>query len=124
MDGQMTIDEYLSEQKQFSCTAFFEDGYSETREYDKGTDNLHLWDDLKSRHGILVNFKMNRGGLEELAGKKFRTPCHGLCDVECWSLACFLKRGYIRHEGKWVRYEDGTIMRAKNRECEWDPKEG
>lgn len=27
----------------------------------------------------------------------------------------------MRHDGKWLRREDGSIMIAKNRECEWTP---
>lgn len=107
----------------FSCTAYFEDGYAETKEYDNPTDNLHQWDDLIAKHGYICDFKINRGGLEELKGLKFRSPCNGLCDVECYSLKCYLKRGYIRHEGKWVRREDGTILIANNRECDWNPKD-
>ena len=61
--GQMSIFDTV-QPKQFSCTAIFGDGYTETREYDRASDNLHLWDDLRAKHGVLVDFRMNRGGLD------------------------------------------------------------
>lgn len=125
MDGQISIfdiDFDALNQKRFSCTAFFEDGYSETREYDDCTEPLHLWDDLKAKHGIIVDFKMIRSGLND--NREWRKPCYGFCDCEWGSLRCFLKRGYIRHDGKWVRREDGSIMIANHPECEWTPKGG
>lgn len=53
-----------------------------------------------------------------------RCPCGKRCEVEWGSLSCFLKRGYIRHEGKWVRNDKGDVLRLKNRECDWEPREG
>lgn len=117
--GQMSIFDMV-QPKQFSCTAIFEDGYAETREYDRASDNLHLWDDLRAKHGILVDFRMNRGGLDDK--REWRIPCYGYCDCEWSSLKCYMKRGYIRHNGKWVRKKDGTILRANHPECEWTPK--
>lgn len=55
--------------------------------------------------------------------KSFQCPCMKVCDVEWCSLKCFLKRGYMRHDGKWIRGQDGKILIANNRECEWIPRE-
>lgn len=56
-----------------------------------------------------------------LEEKPIQEPCGRRCDCKCFSLTCFLKRGYIRHDGKWVRHEDGTVMIAENKECDWIP---
>ncbi len=53
-----------------------------------------------------------------------RCPCGKRCEVEWGSLSCFLKRGYIRNNGKWVRNDKGEVLRLKNRECDWEPREG
>ena len=60
---------------------------------------------------------------DEDESKDVRIPCMRRCEVECWSLRCFLKRGYIRHDGKWVRNEKGEILIANQKECYWTPRE-
>lgn len=55
--------------------------------------------------------------------KPIREPCGRRCDVECYSLKCFLKRGYIRHDGKWCRNENGEIQISVNKDCDWIPKQ-
>jgi hypothetical protein len=60
--------------------------------------------------------------LNEEPKKTKRIPCFRECDVEWCSLTCFLRRGYIRHEGKWVRNDKGEILIANNKECDWTPK--
>ena len=53
--------------------------------------------------------------------KPIQIPCNRECEYEWGSLECFLKRGYIRHDGKWVRNSDGEPLRLKNKECDWMP---
>ena len=54
-----------------------------------------------------------------------RTPCDRYCDVEWCSMVCFKRRGYIwdKTQHSWVCGDNGKAMRAKNRECDWEPKE-
>lgn len=124
MEGQLSIFDYqeqLQKQKVFSTTAYFYDGFSITLEYNHPSPDL--WTDFIAKHGAIIDFHMNRGGIEENKNKTWRTPCYRFCDCECWSLRCFLKRGYIRHDGQWVRNSNGEIMIANTKDCDWNPKD-
>jgi hypothetical protein len=48
--------------------------------------------------------------------------CGRRCDCALFSLNCYIKRGYVRVDGKWVRNEDGSIMIIGG-ECDWKPSE-
>lgn len=50
-----------------------------------------------------------------------REPCGRRCSCECFSLNCYINRGYVRHKGKWVRNEDGSIMIMASKACDWIP---
>ena len=78
-----------------------------------------MWDKEIAQHGIIVDYNIIRGGMNPT----LKTPCFRHCDVEWCSLSCFLKRGYIRHDGKWVRNEKGEILIANSKECDWTPRE-
>lgn len=117
MEGQLTFDDLM--QKQFCTKVIFEDGYSETREYDE--PRLHMWDDLIARHGLIVDYRQIRTCNDDL---EWQEPCHMYCDCAWGSLICFLKRGYMRHDGKWLRDDNNNIMIARQKECEWVPKGG
>ena len=52
-----------------------------------------------------------------------RIPCMRQCDVAWGSLKCFLKRGYMRYDGRWCRNDKGEILISVNKECDWVPKE-
>lgn len=122
MDGQISLFDYAKEIQKpptFSTTVYMEDGFVLTKEYEHPTPDL--WDDVKAKHGAILDFRMNRGG--DLKNMAWRSPCYRFCDCECWSLLCFLKRGYIRHDGLWVRNSKGEIMVANNKECDWTPKD-
>lgn len=54
-----------------------------------------------------------------------RMPCGRRCSVECFSKACFIRRGYIwapeqdpRHN--WLRDEKGKIIIGP-KQCDWEP---
>ena len=54
-----------------------------------------------------------------------RMPCGRRCSVECFSKACFIRRGYIwapeqdpRHN--WLRDENGEIIIGP-KQCDWEP---
>lgn len=54
---------------------------------------------------------------------QYRHECESLCDVEWCSLACFMRRGYIRQNGKFLRNENNEFLRLKeNRQCNWEVK--
>lgn len=46
--------------------------------------------------------------------------CGRRCDCSLFSLNCYIKRGYVRVNGKWLRNEDGSIMIIGG-ECDWVP---
>lgn len=51
-------------------------------------------------------------------------PCDRVCDVGWCSLACFLRRGYLRGpDQKWLRNENGEILRENHPVCDWNPRE-
>lgn len=50
-----------------------------------------------------------------------REPCGRRCSCECFSLNCYINRGYVRHKGQWVRNEDGSIMIMASKACDWVP---
>ena len=53
---QMTVFDYIEPPKKFRQKLFFADGYSETVEFDEPTFPLHGYDELKARHGMIVDF--------------------------------------------------------------------
>ena len=123
MDGQYNIFDFIDQTEpkvipEFAIELFFDDGFAITKEFNESC--YGMWDDLIAKHGIIIDYKCLRGFDSE---KKMRFPCMLICEVEWCSLACFLKRGYIRHDGKWVRDEKGKILISKNKECEWTPRE-
>lgn len=48
--------------------------------------------------------------------------CGRRCDCALFSLNCYIKRGYVRVDGKWLRNEDGSIMIIGG-DCDWNPSE-
>ena len=48
--------------------------------------------------------------------------CGRRCDCSLFSLNCYIKRGYVRVDGKWLRNEDGSIMIIGG-ECDWKPED-
>lgn len=122
MDGQLNLFDYMNEQEpqilpEYSVRLFFLDGFSYVYEYDK--PYVGMWDKEIAQHGIIVDYNIIRGGMNPT----LKTPCFRHCDVEWCSLSCFLKRGYIRHDGKWVRNDKGEILISKTKECDWTPRE-
>jgi hypothetical protein len=120
-EGQFSLFDTQEEPKpipNYATEGIFEDGYREIREYDKPM--VGIFDDLTAKHGIMVDFKILRQPYQK---ETLQMPCYRMCDVEWCSLACFLRRGYIRHDGKWVRNDKGEILISKNKECDWTPKE-
>lgn len=118
--GQLSFFEIKEDPKpipNYSVEGIFEDGYREIREYDKPM--VGIFDDLTAKHGIMVDFKVHR---QPPTKETLQMPCYRMCDVGWCSLACFLRRGYIRHNEKWVRNENGDILISKNKECDWNPK--
>lgn len=123
MDGQISLFDFLKEQEEpqvvtdYATQVFFKDGYSETREYNK--PEYGMWDDLIAKHGMIIDFRQIRGGLKN---PSLKCPCMRMCDVEWCSLSCFLRRGYMRHDGKWLRNDKGEILKSNKKECDWTPK--
>lgn len=123
--GQLNIFDYMQEQEpqvlsDYAVRLFFADGYSQVYKYNKPF--MGMWDKEIAKHCYILNYEELRGGLGQ-NGMKFRTPCFRVCNVECWSLSCFLNRGYMRHDGKWIRGEDGKILIANDKICDWTPRE-
>ena len=55
MTGQMSIFDYIEPPKKFRKELFFADGYREVVEFDEPTYPLHGFDELRARHGMIVD---------------------------------------------------------------------
>lgn len=121
MNEQLSFDDLekmLEKSKKFCTKVIFADGYAEMREYDE--PRLNMWEDLIAKHGIIMDFQQIRGCLDDF---EWQMPCNMYCSCAWGSLICFLKRGYMRHDGKWLRDDNKKIMISRQKECEWIPKE-
>lgn len=82
---------------------------------DKVTNGM-MWQRSECKNGHVVDWSEVKEALP------LREPCGRYCDSEWGSLKCFYKRGYMRdpETKKWLRDEDGQIMRTMKRECDYE----